>query len=95
MYFSLWHWTPMVNGYSGFIPESYDRLALDLVEFPRGDWVARLRSRGVTHVSVNCGLWDATCEDVVSRIRALRELRLVSEMRWQGRPVQLYELTRE
>jgi hypothetical protein len=31
----------------------------------------------------------------VSRIRALRELRLVSEMRWQGRPVQLYELTRE
>lgn len=95
MYFSLWHWTPMVNGYSGFIPESYDRLALDLVEFPRGDWVARLRSRGVTHVSVNCGLWDATCEDVVTRIRASRELRLVSEMRWQGRPVQLYELTRE
>ncbi len=95
MYFSLWHWTPMVNGYSGFIPESYDRLAEDLVEFPRGDWAARLRSLGVTHVSVNCGLWDATCEDVVSYIRASRDLRLVSEARWQGRPVQLYELTRE
>jgi hypothetical protein len=95
MYFSLWHWTPMVNGYSGFIPESYDRLALDLAEFPRGDWVARLRRMGVTHVSLNCGLWDATCEDVLTGIRASRELRLVSDMRWQGRPVQLYELTRE
>jgi hypothetical protein len=95
MYFSLWHWTPMVNGYSGFVPESYDRLAVGFVEFPVGDWVARLRSRGVTHVIVNCGLWDATCEDVVSRIRTSPELRLVSETGWRGRPVQLYELTRE
>ena len=23
MYFSIWHWTPMVNGYSGFNPPSY------------------------------------------------------------------------
>ena len=25
MYFSLWHWLPMVNGYSGFIPKSWAR----------------------------------------------------------------------
>ena len=95
MYFSLWHWTPMVNGYSGFIPDSYGRVAPDLVEFPRADSVARLRSRGVTHVTVNCGLWAATCEEAASRIRASGKLRLVSETRWQGRPVQLYELMRE
>ena len=23
MYFSLWHWNPMLNGYSGYIPKSY------------------------------------------------------------------------
>jgi hypothetical protein len=95
MYFSLWHWTPMVNGYSGFVPESYERLAPDFAEFPRSDSIAKLRARGVTHVTVNCGLWDATCEDAVNQIRALRELRLVSETSWQGRPVQLYELARK
>ena len=94
MYFSLWHWTPMVNGYSGFVPESYERLASELVEFPRSDWIATLRARGVTHVLVNCGLWDHTCDDMVSGLPASRELRLVNETRWQGRPVQLYELLR-
>ena len=56
MYFSVWHFLPMVNGYSGYIPESYTTLAPDLLEFPRGDSAAALRRRGVTHVTVNCGL---------------------------------------
>jgi hypothetical protein len=95
MYFSLWHWTRMVNGYSGFIPDSYQRVAPDLIEFPRGDSIARLRQHGITHVTVNCGLWDATCEDTVAQLRKSGELRLVTETQWQGRPVQLYEVTRE
>ena len=56
MYFSLWHWTPMVNGYSGFIPNSYKELRSDMARFPSDDAVAALRRRGVTYVTLNCGL---------------------------------------
>jgi hypothetical protein len=94
MYFSLWHWSPMVNGYSGFIPDSYQQVAPDLIEFPRGDSIARLRRRGITHVTVICGLWDATCEDVVRQVRQSGELQIVTETQWQGRAALLYELTR-
>jgi hypothetical protein len=92
MYFSLWHWAPMLNGYSGFIPESYATLAPDLLEFPRGNTVAALRRRGVTHVTVNCGLRYGGCEETMNLMRQSRDLRLIAETRWQGEPVQLFEL---
>ena len=45
-------WKPLVNGYSGFIPESYMRSAAALDAFPEGDTLAYLKSLGVTHVIV-------------------------------------------
>jgi hypothetical protein len=93
MYFSVWHWVPMVNGYSGYIPESYKILAPDLLEFPRGDTVRALRRRGVTHVSLNCGLQSADCNESSNRLRQSTALRLVAESQWEGEPVQLFELT--
>ena len=94
MYFSLWHWAPMVNGYSGFIPKSYTTLAQDLRDFPRGNTVAALRQRGVTHVTVNCALGHEGCEETMSLMRQSTHLRLLSEARWQGGPVQLFEIAR-
>lgn len=94
MYFSVWHWVPMVNGYSGFIPESYARIAPDLLQFPRGDTVATLRQRGVTHVTVNCGLGYGGCEETMSLMQQSADLRLIKDVRWQGQPVQLFELRR-
>jgi hypothetical protein len=41
-----------VNGYSGFIPQSYLRSAAALDAFPEGDTLAYLKSLGVTHVIV-------------------------------------------
>ncbi len=93
MYFSVSHWTPMVNGYSGFIPASYATVAPVLRDFPRGNTVAALRDRGVTHVTVNCGLSDRGCEETVNLIRQHGELRLIAEARWQGESVQLYRLS--
>jgi hypothetical protein len=93
MYFSVWHWVPMVNGYSGYIPESYKLLAPDLLEFPRGDTVAALRRRGVTHVSLNCGLQSGDCNESINRMRESTALRLIAETQWEGEPVQLFELT--
>ena len=46
------HWKPMLNGYSGFKPASYDRHYGQLRSFPDGASIDALRSIGVTHVVV-------------------------------------------
>jgi hypothetical protein len=93
MYFSVWHFLPMVNGYSGHIPESYTALEPDLLEFPRGGSTAALRRRGVTHVTVNCGLQSADCDETMNVMRQSPDLRLIEEASWEGEPVRLFELT--
>ena len=92
MYFSTWHWTPMVNGYSGFVPTSYTRLHRDILLFPAAEAVDALRRRGVTHVTVNCGLGHAGCDELMEAMRRARRLRLSADTMWRGYPVQLYEL---
>jgi len=94
MYFSMWHWFPMVNGYSGFFPPSYKRLEPALIDFPRGDTPDALRRQGVTHVTVNCGLGYQGCEETAALMRQSKDLRLIIDTRWQGASVQLYELLR-
>jgi hypothetical protein len=92
MYFSIWHWLPMVNGYSGFVPKSYQNLRRDIVLFPAAEAVDALRRQGVTHVTVNCGFNYAGCNELIEAMRRARRLRLVATTTWQGFPVQLYEL---
>jgi hypothetical protein len=97
MYFSLWHWAPMVNGYSGFLPQwFYEQLFPRLGEFPRGNSADVLREHGVTHVTVNCGLryMNMNCEETADLMRISTDLRLIAETRWEGAPVRLYELIR-
>jgi hypothetical protein len=50
---STLHWRPLVNGYSGFRPESYDEAWRSLRDFPEGDSLYALRQLGVTHVVVH------------------------------------------
>ena len=45
-----WHWRPMINGYSGWAPASFDRQAAILQTFPSDESVGLLRSLNVTHV---------------------------------------------
>ena len=92
MYFSLWHWSPMINGYSGFIPRSYADLRLEIAAFPTAGAVAALRRRGVTHVTVNCGLDYPDCNELLDEMRRSPYLRLVADTQWLGHPVQLYEV---
>jgi hypothetical protein len=95
MYFSTWHGRPMVNGYSGFFPGSYEALFEAVSVFPSAEGLALLRDRGVTHVVVNCGLMRDVdgCDALIERIDASPTFRPVASVRWQqGRPVQLYQL---
>jgi hypothetical protein len=92
MYFSTWHWLPSVNGYSGFVPKSYQDLRRDIALFPAAEAVDALRRRGVTHVTVNCGLGYVGCDELMEAMRRARRLRLAAATEWNGQPVQLYEV---
>jgi hypothetical protein len=94
MYFSLWHWTPLVNGYSGYMPHSYEEFFKGVRGFPDERSVDTMRARGVTHVSVNCGLYRGGCEDLLHSLDMVPALHRVAEGRWQGKTVRLYELAR-
>jgi hypothetical protein len=94
MYFSTWHWRPMINGYSGFIPSSYASVSPVLATFPNQDAIAELRRRGVTHVTINCGLKYAGCDSQLASARESTDLRLIAETVWEGAPVALFELAR-
>ena len=94
MYFSIWHGLPMINGYSGFTPPGYELLMEGLRDFPAPATIGLLRSRGVTHVTVNCALYVTGCEPILAAIDASPALRAVATGLWEGQPVRLYELAR-
>ena len=93
MYFSVWHWARLVNGYSGFIPPSYKEFSTAMLRFPDATSITALRQRGATHVSINCavGDWDR-CEAVAQTARGNHALHLVTETLWMQHTVQLYEI---
>ena len=92
MYFSLWHWAPLVNGYSGHAPEGQGEFMAAMRPFPAPATLALLRARGVTHVTINCALYAEGCEALLARVEATPQLRELAAARWQRKPVKLYEL---
>ena len=46
------HWKPIVNGFSGFLPESYLSLWSDLQDFPSLNALDAMHRRGITHAVV-------------------------------------------
>jgi PA14 domain-containing protein len=69
------HWKPMLNGYSGFVPESYDRTYEALRDFPTTGSVGALASRGVTHVFVH---FDRLGADALDQIQRMPRLHLMA-----------------
>jgi hypothetical protein len=94
MYFSLWHWAPMLNGYSGHGPPDLLEFWEAMQYFPEGSTIDMLIARGATHVTVNCALYEHNCYDLLARLDGMDAFRLVASSRWRGYPVHLYELTR-
>jgi hypothetical protein len=94
MYFSVWHWSNMVSGYSGHLPPGQVEFEASLRTFPDAGTIEILRARGVTHVSIVCALFGGGCDPFLQRVDAMRELQLISSGRWEGQPARLYELGR-
>ena len=75
----------MLNGYSGFRPQSYDDMYAHLAEFPDFESLAALKARGVTHIVVH--------RDKVSqsRLDAIAHLASMQLMATDGE-VEIYRL---
>ena len=74
MYYSIAHWRPILNGYSGFFPLHYGRAILSLTEVPRHPDVsmAVLRQLGATHVIVHEAAYlDAEGRDTTAALQSL------------------------
>jgi hypothetical protein len=93
MYFSLWHWRPMVNGYSGFNPRDYAATLEGTRGFPGEPALDYLRSAGVTHVTVHCRLWGPdVCASTTKQLDANARVRLLARADWYGAPSSLYAI---
>jgi len=56
---STTHWTPLVNGYSGFATQAYERRARALKLFPEAEALVELRRLGVSHVIVHTARYSS------------------------------------
>jgi hypothetical protein len=75
MFSSISHWYPLVNGYSGFVPEHY-RQTMNLVSgFPDGVSLKRLREIGARYVIVHQhGYEPEEYNAIILRLRARRDV---------------------
>jgi hypothetical protein len=78
------NWRPMLNGYSGIVPDSYAAHARGLQNFPARDAIDELRQLGVTHVWVHDRLlrdWtDDRTADAVPHSPGLQVLGLEGDL---------------
>jgi hypothetical protein len=70
MYFSIRHWQPLVNGYSGHYPEAYMRFLERVHSFPASDAIAYLQRSGVRYVILHS---HPDPQRYASAVTALRE----------------------
>ena len=71
-YLSTFHWFPLLNGYSGFLPPSYlDRVDM-LRSFPDDASIARLRRDGARYVVVHLNQYPRELQSLVREILATR-----------------------
>jgi hypothetical protein len=68
MFNSIYHWQPIVNGYSGFFPPSFLQLAETMESFPDPRAIAHLRDRGVGLIVVHGALYGARYGEVAATL---------------------------
>jgi hypothetical protein len=72
MYWSIHHWHPLVNGYSGYAPADYEETRELMRGFPDDESIARLRALNVRHIVVHQTFYRpsdyaALMDDVIRR----------------------------
>lgn len=83
------NWRPLMNGYSGYIPETYDRYAAAFWLFPADAAIVAMRAAGVTHIVVHTSRFS---DDENRRIVALEDARVLDLMAISRGELRLYRL---
>ena len=74
------NWRPMINGYSGLTPNSYEEHARQLARFPDAAAIDALKRIGVTHVWVHDrALRDWTDNETADAVSRTHDLQLLAE----------------
>jgi hypothetical protein len=84
------HWRPLMNGYSGYTPEMYQRYADAFWYFPEERAIQAMKDAGVTHVMVHPSGFPTTHVPVIPAIEQRPDFELVAI----GRDARLYRLKR-
>jgi hypothetical protein len=93
-YYSTRHWLPLINGYSGFEPESYVRMRDALRTFPAAAAIDHLVASGAAYLLVHERFYiDGDFEADVATLRADARLRWVGRFAWRdGRPSEAFRV---
>ncbi len=93
MYFSTFHWHQLLNGYSGFMPPWYPKLAEAMKHFPDERTMAQLRDHGVGFIIVHGAFYPPEAyAGLVERLDRSPDVVLEGRFRWEGRQTRLYRL---
>jgi hypothetical protein len=65
MFWSMWHWRPLVNGYSDYIPEDFRRIAVPINGFPDPASFAILQERNVRYVVLHLETYNPEARKVM------------------------------
>jgi hypothetical protein len=68
------HWRPMLNGYSGFRPPSYEKSYEAARGFPNEESLIALHALGVTHMIVHTGALGADRTEALARVQSLQPI---------------------
>jgi hypothetical protein len=72
------HWRPLMNGYSGYTPDSYQQYADAFWYFPQ-DWaIDAMKRAGVTHVMVHLDAFHRDHMDVLPALERRRDVELIA-----------------
>jgi hypothetical protein len=72
------HWRPVMNGTSGFTPDSYRRRAETIWFFPEDRAIDTMRREGVTHVMVHMERFGGEAAAVKAALLKRSDLRLMA-----------------
>jgi len=83
-YYSTFHWQWLVNGYSGFFPPWYGRLAKAVETFPDQPSMDAIKSHGVRYLAIHGEyLRGDRYKTLIPQLDQRRDLTLVSRKPWQ------------
>jgi hypothetical protein len=84
LYYSTFHWQYLINGYSGFFPPSYLKLARAVRNFPDQPSIDAIKSHGVRYLVIHGEyLKGDRYETLLPQLARRQDMTLVSRRPWQ------------